>query len=112
MKHAQIFIILLSFFLFTNCDKDEEKSFQFQAIVLTKGLDCGDTFLIDVTNISGDPTIENGVYYAFDLSDDMKINGIKIQFNSRVPEIDEIRGCSMMGPTYPHIWFSDVRLIE
>lgn len=112
MKHSQILLFIMIALLFSYCEKREEKSFQFQAIVGNKGIDCGDTYLIDLTNISGDSTIKNGVYYAFNLPENMKIQGIEILFNCRVPKYDEIRACSMMGPTYPHIWISDVQLIE
>ena len=79
------------------------------AKVLGKGLDCGNSFLIQFDeNVVGLPSPYK-VYYEINLPEKYKIDNERISVKFRVPDNDEIMVCTMMGPTYPQIYIVDVR---
>ena len=102
-----LFIVLITLCL--SCENNESDVFKFEAEVIGKGIDCGDTFLIDLKNISGDLEIEDGTYYAYPLPETLKAEGIEIELNCRLPNSDEARACTMLGPSFPHIWVLEVK---
>lgn len=93
----------------------------FMAEVLGQGMDCGDTYLIrfrmedqeEVMEILG---LENPgffpVYYAQNLPDEYKNQGLQVRINFRLPTSDEAMACTAMGPGYGHIWIEDIESIE
>ena len=81
----------------------------FNAIVIGKGLDCGNSFLIQFDNdVTGLPSPYR-VYYEINLPEKYKIKNERISVKFRVPNDDEIMVCTTMGAGYPHIYIVDVR---
>jgi len=78
----------------------------FNAKVLYKGIDCGDTFLIQFNNnaINVPENFTDNIFYAINLPQQYKIEGLEININFRKPYDNEIMACSMMGITYPQIF--------
>ena len=107
MKMLILLSILTFGVLLASCDKDNDEAtkenFKFEATVLTKGLDCGETFIISLKNIESSSELEDGIYYADNLSPEYKEPGLKIYLNCREPNDDEIFACTTLGPSYPHL---------
>ena len=81
MKHSNLCILVLLSLLLFSCDSNDLEAeeaivFQFEATVIGQGLDCGDVYLVDLKNNTGDPAITDGRYYANHLSLDYKLNGL------------------------------------
>lgn len=116
MKRFVILPILITVSFLVGCDTgnetDEIDSFQFEAKVISKGLDCGETFIISLQSRDEDSNIEDGTYYADNLDSDFKVSGLKILLNCREPNNDELYACTMMGPTYPHVIVIDCKIID
>ncbi len=102
MKSLSIILLCLSGLVLTTCEKDRTE-YDFEAIVLSIGMDCGDTWIISLTNLNGDPEIADNTYYADNLPDEFKTEGLEIKLNCREPGNDELYACTTLGPTYPHI---------
>jgi len=113
MKNLFLFTIA-ALFLFVSCDKKSEdgeqkqlevnKPFNATATVLGKGQDCG-AFLIrfddDVANLPNNGW--DNIYYASNLPEEYKVEGIEINAEFRNPEGDEFMACTAFGPGYPQI---------
>jgi hypothetical protein len=95
-----------------SCEKEKEIDYHFKATVLYRGMDCGDTYLILLTNLSGDSTIISTIYYADNLSSDLKIDGLGIFLNCRYPENNELGVCTTYGPGYPHVFVIEAEKAE
>ena len=106
MKKVVFYFTLLMSFLFFGCQSDNDPEgviYEFEATVLGKGIDCGGTFLIDLSRKHGDSDIKNGTYFADNLPDELKVKGIKLKLNCRKPTIDEAYPCTTLGPGYYHV---------
>ena len=107
MKRFSILSILISVLCITSCEKENDdntsEEFQYEATVINKGMDCGETFVISLKRIADNLEFEDGTYYADQLDSDFKVPGLKIYLNCREPYDSEIYACTMMGPTYPHL---------
>jgi len=99
-------------FTSTACEKEDIPEHQFEATVLYQGMDCGGTYLISLNNLSGDSTLVNGVYYAENLSSDLRIDGLEIYLNCRYPKENELSLCTTFGPGYPHIFVINAKIAE
>ena len=95
-----------------SCEKEKEIDYHFKATVLKRGMDCGDTYLILLTNLSGDSTIINTTYYADNLSSDLKIDGLEIFLNCRYPKNNELGVCTTYGIGYPHVFVIEAEKAE
>jgi len=81
----------------------------FDATVLGKGMDCGNSFLIQFdAGVTGLPSPFK-IYYEINLPEKYKINNERISVKLRVPNNDENMVCTMMGPTYPQINIIEVK---
>ncbi|MCL1932864.1 MAG: hypothetical protein FWF53_03485 [Candidatus Azobacteroides sp.] len=81
----------------------------FGAIVIGKGLDCGNSFLIRFDNdVTGLP-FPSKAYYEINLPEKYKINNERINVKFRVPNAEELIVCTTMGPAYPQIYIVEVR---
>ena len=104
-------MVLTSGFMFPTGEKEAEpkksNNYQFEGTVLGKGLDNGETYLIALTNLGYGSEIKDGTYYADNLSDEMKVSGLKIRMNCRLPGIDEIQACAILGPAFDHVVVTD-----
>jgi len=106
MKRMLFYLLVISFgATSTSCENDTdfiEIDYQFEATVIGKGLDCGDTYLIDLKKVMGDSKIANGTYYADKLPPQLKVAGLKIRLNSRKSTNQDLYACTIMGPGYSH----------
>jgi hypothetical protein len=102
MRSLSVVLLFLSGLVLTTCEKDRTE-YDFEAIVLYRGLDCGDTWVIGLTNLNGDPEISESNYYADNLPEEFKIEGLEIKLDCRLPENDEYYACTTLGPAFPHI---------
>lgn len=113
MKRIISITILTVLISLTSCEKVEPQLTEqntFNAVVKSKGLDCGNTFLIefneDVQNLPNN-TMDN-IYYAINLPDEYKVEGTEINVVFRQPEDEEYIACTTMGTTYPQIYIISV----
>lgn len=101
---------MLISFIFTSCNKDDErtKEEKFNATVLSKGLDCGNSYLIKITeNISGLPQNSfDNIFYEINLPEEYKVVGKLIYVEFRLPENNEIMACTTFGLAYPQIYIT------
>ncbi len=95
-----------------SCEKETEIDYQFKATVLERGMDCGDTYLILLTNLSCESTIINTTYYADNLSQELKIDGLEIFLNCRYPENNEMSVCTTYGIGFPHVFVIEAEKVE
>lgn len=114
MNRLVILIFMISLTILTSCEKDNKANdsddFIFEATVIGKGLDCGEPYVISLTNRDSNSNIENGTYYADQLDSEFKVSGLEIYLNCRQPNDTELYPCTMMGPTYPHLIVTDCKL--
>ena len=81
----------------------------FNATVLGKGLDCGNSFLIHFDEgVEGLPSAYR-LYYEINLPESYKIKNERVHLKFRAPENDEIMVCTAMGLAYPQIYIVEVR---
>jgi hypothetical protein len=87
---------------------------QYKVKVLGRGIDCGDTYLVEflcckpeiaeyigsTNSVSG----SSGIYYANNLPQQCKREGIVIDIKFRKTNPDEIQVCTTLGPGYNHIF--------
>jgi len=101
--------LLLSFILalaFTSCRKFSH--YKYTGLVVGKGIDCGETFLIKSNQKINDVDNLDLTYYADQLPNDMKIDGLEIKFNCRVPTASELYPCTSLGAAYSHIVITEI----
>jgi hypothetical protein len=88
-----------------NLEKKDEYG---NATVLGRGLDCGDIFLIrfdaDVQDLPFSIMLTSNTYYAINLPEEYKIEGIRVSVQFRLPKDDEFIACTAMGPAYPAVF--------
>jgi hypothetical protein len=81
----------------------------FNATVLEKGLDCGNSFLIQFDEgVTGLPSSYR-LYYEINLPENYKIKNERVSIKFRTPQNDEIMVCTAMGPAYPQIYIVEVK---
>ena len=112
MKNTVFGFILIICSASVSCEMVNPPEYQFEATVLHQGMDCGGIFIIQLNNLSGDTTLINGVYYAENLSSDLKIDGLEIFLNCRHPKENELSVCTTFGPGYPHVFVIDAEKAE
>lgn len=100
------FALCLSFAVI-GCDSDSnpepEINYEFEGVVLGKGIDCGDTYLVDLKKKNGDSDIKSGTYYADNLPQEFKVKGYKMKMNCRKPNSEEAYPCATLGLGYNHV---------
>jgi len=116
MKRFAILSILISVLCIISCEKENDNNiseeFQYEATVVNKGMDCGETFVISLKKIADNAEFEDGTYYADQLDSEFKVPDLKIYLNCREPNDNETYACTMMGPTYPHLIVTDCKRQE
>ena len=107
MKRITLILTLAIGLILINCESDINTNFnddfQYKATVINKGIDCGETWIIELKNINGNSEIEDGTYYADNLGVDYKESGLKVYLSCREPNNDELYPCTTLGPSYPHL---------
>ena len=106
----KVIILILRIFLATSCSSGDGNSISFNATVLARGQDCGNSFLIqfneDIDNI---PTNSSGnIFYEINLPEEYKIENLQVSIEFREPTNDELMSCSSMGTSYPQIYIESV----
>ncbi|WP_445737324.1 hypothetical protein [Mariniflexile sp.] len=110
MKHTILTYTLL-IFIISSCSNSETDSKPFNAIVLQKGLDCGNSYLIKFNDgVSGLPqNAFNNVFYEINLPDAYKVEGKPIYATFRLPKDNEYMACTTLGIGYPAIYITIVK---
>lgn len=107
-----ILIIIGLIFIFMSCNKNEKETNKksFNATVIGKGLDCGNSFLIKFNNdVSGVPiNAFDNTFYEINLPEEYKIESKQIYVEFRQPENGELMVCTTMGIGYPQIYITKV----
>jgi len=109
MARFRLIFIIMSL-LAISCCKNEIEDKWYNAIVIRKGMDCGNTFLIqfneDVTGLPDNTS--NKTFYAINLPEEYKVSGKKIIVEFREPNTSEMIVCTTMGIGYPQIYITKV----
>ena len=112
--------LLLFFFLcIFSCDKNEDEENIFFVEVLGKGMDCGDTFIVqfkeeDKSKVRKYHENTNSfypVYYANNLIEDHKVAGLKLRITLEVCDAIEFPLCTAWGPGYGHVCIKTSELV-
>ena len=104
MKKINLILIGIAF-IFFSCNKDDDNKELFDAIVIGKGLDCGDSFLIKFNkNVMGLPSTFDNTFYEINLPNEFKVAGKQIKVDFRETKDDEHLLCTMLGPGYNEIY--------
>ncbi len=107
-------IIILALLAVLSCSKtDEIKNYAFEATIVGQG-DNTDYYVLNITNISGDPRILDGVYFASEINNKFKgdnpftgdgYEGTRIKLNCSLIE-DQTFKCEFMGQAIPFVQVS------
>ena len=81
----------------------------YNAIVVRKGLDCGNSFLIQFDHDAIGLPSQDKVYYEINLPEKYKINNERVSVKFRVPTNEELMVCTTMGYAFPQLYIVDVR---
>ena len=118
MFHLRIILFISIFFLIgsVGCEKQELENEWFNAEVLGTGMDCGSIHLINfmegdrekIFQILGKEDAFFPTYYALNLPNEFKIEGLQVRIKFRRPTPDEDVGCTTMGPGFGHIWIKEI----
>jgi hypothetical protein len=109
MGRIRLIFIIMSL-LAISCCKNEIENEWSNVTVIGKGLDCGNTFLIQFDeNVTGLPdNTSNKTFYAVNLPEEYKVSGKKIIVEFREPNTSEMIVCTTMGIGYPQIYITKV----
>jgi hypothetical protein len=111
---ASLLLISLTLFI-ASCDKEDSEGpifFAYEATVISEGIDCGDTYLIDLTGLESDPEFDEGIYYANNLPEELKKANLKIKLNCRPLREDEIYACTCLGPGFGHVFVEEAEEVS
>ena len=108
----KILFLSMLLILTVSCSKNEESisradaAFTANAIVLSRGGDCGNSYLIKLNdNISGIPlNFTNNVFYEVNLPNQFKMANLPVNVTFRLPANSEKMVCTTMGLYYPEIF--------
>ncbi|MCB0824263.1 MAG: hypothetical protein KDC09_16315 [Bacteroidales bacterium] len=111
MKNS-IYILSILVFTFFACTKNNPETIDNSpnATVLVKGLDCGNTYLIQFDDdVSGLPqnSWEN-IFYALNLPESCMAAGKRVYLEFREPKYNEWVACTTLGPGYPQVYIIKV----
>jgi len=100
-----VFRIIFGFLVFISCKNDDDNStIFFDAIVLGKGIDCGNSYLLKFSqNVEDLSTLDN-TYYELNLPIEFKIEGKEISVEVRKLQENEFFACTTLGPGYNAIF--------
>ena len=115
MSKRQQVVLLFSILLLGACTDDlvdKPNSLPYEATVLGKGMDCGDTYLIELKGTEAENEVENDIYYAEDLPQNLKEIDLKIKLNCRLSDDDEFSICTARGFAYPHLIVTETKICE
>jgi hypothetical protein len=110
MTTRLIFGLLIIGLINFSCHKDNSPlDFPYEAIVMGPNSDCG-IYQIMITqgldkakSIVGS-SVDDNIYIAQNLPNELKTNGITIKLDLRKPENSELGVCTSMGPSYTWIF--------
>jgi hypothetical protein len=97
--------------IFIGCSKDKSDDVFYDAIVLQKGTDCGESYLIkfddDImkNSLSSD---DDRTYYEINLPQEYKVEGKRIKVQFRQPTADELMLCTMMDFSFSQIYITNL----
>lgn len=104
----RISLLLLGFtFLVISCSNDDDHHEVFNAVVIGKGVDCGDSFLIKFNEgVSGLPKSVDNTYYELNLPEELKVAGKEIKVDFRTLKENEYIPCTALGIAYNIIYIT------
>jgi len=101
----KMLLIALLTLTFSSCNNDDDNNELFNAVVIGKGLDCGDSFLIKFNeNTAGLPNSIDNTYYEINLPNEFKVAGKEIKVDFREPKENEYFPCTTIGIGYNLIY--------
>ncbi len=104
-------ILFFSLLVALSCEQENQDTDNvFNAIVLSEGVDCGASFLIQFNNeVENLPenNVDN-IFYEINLPQEYKIANLQIQATFRAPTASEEMGCTTFGILYPQIMILSV----
>ncbi|RXJ45771.1 hypothetical protein [Gelidibacter gilvus] len=107
MKNGTYKMLLIAIMTFTfySCNNVDDNNELFNAVVIGKGLDCGDSFLIKFNeNSPGLPSSIDNTYYEINLPNEFKVAGKEIVVDFRKPKENEYFPCTTLGIGYNLIY--------
>ena len=96
-------VLVFSLLTLISCNKEDDVIYEVlpNARVVSVGIDCGDSYLIQfIDDFTELPQTINNTYYEINLPDEYKIDGIEIYVDYRMLEPDEALICTTLGPAY------------
>ncbi len=99
---------LIVLFLFS-CNNDEGNS-NYNATVMSAGMDCGASYLIKFDdNVTTLPTnTSQNIFYEINLPTKFKVKDLRINVSFRQPTNNQIMVCTYRDCTYPQIFIEKV----
>lgn len=77
----------------------------FNAVMIGKGLDCGESFLINFNeDVTGLPKSVDNTYYELNLPSELQIEGKEIKVTFRTLKESEYIPCTALGTAYSIIY--------
>lgn len=103
MKYL-IFAFFCLLLVVVSCESDDNETQYYDAVVVKKGLDCGDSFLVKLDeSVSGFESIDN-TFYEINLPNNFKIENKELRIQIRKPKNDEYLICTTLGSGYSSIF--------
>ena len=104
------FVVIGLLFILISCSKNDANRNTFNAKVIGKGIDCGNSYLLKFNDdVFGLPeNVFDNVFYEINLPEEFKVDGKEIYVEFREPDNDEIMVCTMAGPGYPQVVITKV----
>lgn len=107
MKKINLVTITLLFLSLVSCENNQNNSAKatFNARVLSKGIDCGDIYLIQFNDdVQGLPSnSSDNIFYAINLPSNLQVDDLEVSVNFRIPNDNEKIPCTTRGISYPQI---------
>lgn len=101
MKTHLFKCLILSFFLFVSCEKEEPvEEFWLDAMVIGKGIDCHNHWRIKDVNHT-DPDNSFGIFSEIGLPEEYKVENLNLRLKLRKAEAEEVPFCTTLSVAYP-----------
>jgi|GEM_PF-2199914 len=120
IKRVMSGLIVCSIFFLCNNDNSTniDKSQYFSIKVIGKGIDCGNTYIIEflekkeivAQTISSINSVSSssGIFYGDGLKAEYQKDSLMLYIKFRKLTTDEMNVCTTLGPAYQHIMITDV----
>jgi hypothetical protein len=110
---SKLIVLFLGISIGLSCTKDVQIELDeyHKVLVLHKGIDCGNSYLIQFQDPSTEIPANNwkNVFYENNLNEGFKNDSTIAWIKFRELKIGEGGVCSSLGPGYPHIYILDAK---